>query len=135
MEENHYLYKVFYKKHTIILKQQDHYGKYIKLRQQYPKFRYVDYSYQIINNELVLKFTFDISGVYTFSPQLKLQHRSFYKLNDLTEGVMRRLPSKSLFCLFTGGDKPGGVTGPPPLDCNGDMTPRHPSCSFDHFPD
>jgi UDP-N-acetylmuramoylalanine--D-glutamate ligase len=91
MQDLHYFYKVFYKKHTIILKQQDHYGKYIKLRQQYPYFRYVDYAFKIHNNELELKFTFDISGAFTFAPSLKLQHRDFYNLNGLSPESMSNM--------------------------------------------
>jgi UDP-N-acetylmuramoylalanine--D-glutamate ligase len=73
------------------LKPQDHYGKYIKLRQQYPYFRYADYAFEIHNNELELKFTFDISGVFTFAPNLKLQHRDFYNLNGLSPESMSNL--------------------------------------------
>ncbi|MEE4258523.1 MAG: UDP-N-acetylmuramoyl-L-alanine--D-glutamate ligase [Bacteroidales bacterium] len=91
MEENHYFYKVFHKKHTIILKPQDHYDKYIKLRQQYPYFRYVDYAFKIHNNELELKFTFDISDAFTFTPSLKLQHRDFYNLNGLSPESMSNM--------------------------------------------
>ena len=73
------------------MKQQDHYGKYIKLRQQYPYFRYVDYAFKIHNNELELKFTFDISGAFTFTPSLKLQHRDFYNLNGLSPESMSNM--------------------------------------------
>ena len=91
MRENHYFYKVFYKKHTIILKPQHHYGKYIKLRQQYPYFRYVDYAFTINNNELDIKFTFDISGEFTFTPCLKLLHRDFYRLKEISHDALSNM--------------------------------------------
>jgi len=91
MEENHYFYKVFYKKHTIILKPQDHYGKYIKLRQQYPYFRYVDYAFTINNNELDIKFTFDIAGEFMFTPGLKLVYRDFYRLKEVSHEALSNM--------------------------------------------
>ena len=65
------------------MKRQDHHSKYIKFREQYPYFRFVSYSYEINNKNLDIKFTFDLSGKYTFTPTLKLLHRSFYDLNKI----------------------------------------------------
>jgi len=65
------------------LKRQDHHSKYIKFREQYPYFRFVSYSFEINNKNLDIKFTFDLSGKYTFTPALKLLHRSFYDLNKI----------------------------------------------------
>lgn len=91
MQDLHYFYKVFYKKHTIILKQKDHYGKYIKIRQQYPYFKFVDYAFTIYNNELDIKFIFDLAGVYKFAPGLKLLHRDFIKLKNLSHEALSNM--------------------------------------------
>ncbi|MCB2208800.1 MAG: UDP-N-acetylmuramoyl-L-alanine--D-glutamate ligase [Bacteroidetes bacterium] len=73
------------------MKPQDHYGKYIKLRQQYPYFGYVDYAFTINNNELDIKFTFDISGEFTFTPGLKLLNRDFYRLEEMSHDALSNM--------------------------------------------
>ncbi len=73
------------------MKRQDHSGKYIKIRQQYPYFKYVDYTFEIQNNEINIKFTFDMAGEFTFSPQLKLVHRDFYRLADISHDELSNM--------------------------------------------
>jgi len=91
MQDLHYFYNVFYKKHTIILKRQDHHSKYIKFREQYAYFRFVSYSFELNNKNLDIKFTFDLSGKYTFKPTLKLLHRGFYDLNKIPADVLSNI--------------------------------------------
>ncbi len=82
------LHEFFYKKHTIPLMRQNDHHKYNKLREQFPFFRYVNYAYEKKDGNLHVKFTFDISGKYTFNPTLELAHKSFYRLSELSDGEL-----------------------------------------------
>ena len=72
------------------MRQNDHH-KYKKFRERFPYFRYVNYAYEKKDGDLYLSFTFDISGKYTFTPSLKLVHRSFYHLEDLSGDDLNNL--------------------------------------------
>ncbi len=72
------------------MRQNDHH-KYNKLREQFPYFRYVNYAYEKKEGSLHLKFTFDMAGKYTFTPSLKLVHRSFYRLDELSAAELDNL--------------------------------------------
>jgi len=66
------------------MRQNDHH-KYKKFREQFPYFRFVGYEYEQKNGDLNIRFTFDLSGKYTFTPTLKLVHRDFYGLNKIPQ--------------------------------------------------
>ncbi len=73
------------------MKRQNDHHKYNKLREQFPYFRYVNYAYEKKGDDLNLMFTFDIAGEYTFTPSLKLAHRSFYNLSEMLEDDLNNL--------------------------------------------
>jgi hypothetical protein len=53
----------------------DNFKKFIDLRAEYPVFVYESYSIQLINNEIVIRFSFNLNDRYWFYPETRISVR------------------------------------------------------------
>ena len=53
----------------------DNFKKYIQLRTDYPVFVYESYSIKLIDNEIVIRFTFNLNNRYRFYPETRIAIR------------------------------------------------------------
>ncbi len=64
--------------------------KFSILRKKYPVFTYESYSHEVINNELHLKYHFNLSGKYDFYPAYVIPLKN-YSLDHLDDNLMSSL--------------------------------------------
>ena len=65
--------------------------KYLNLRKKYPFFEYQSYSFLIKNQILEVEFIFNISGIYTFRPTIKIPEKGFYCWENLKQSELENL--------------------------------------------
>jgi hypothetical protein len=53
----------------------DNFKKYIELRSEYPVFIYENYSISLINNEIVIRFSFNLNNRFQFYPETRISVR------------------------------------------------------------
>lgn len=65
--------------------------KFLKLREQFPRFVYESYTFRLENGVMSLKFKFVLSDTYTFEPQIEIPARSFYNWERLSTAQLSNL--------------------------------------------
>jgi len=66
----------------------DHNNKFKELREKFSYFTYESYEYTVGGDSLDIKFTFDLSGKYVFTPTLRFPFRDFYDIENIPPAVL-----------------------------------------------
>ncbi|MCK5344212.1 MAG: hypothetical protein KAR20_12450, partial [Candidatus Heimdallarchaeota archaeon] len=72
-------------------KLEQNHKKYLNLRKEYPFFEYQSYSFLIKNQILEAEFVFNISGIYSFRPTIKIPAKGFYDWENLKQPELENL--------------------------------------------
>jgi len=63
-------------------------NRFKELREEYPFFEYQSYSYQLKNGVVEAEFCFNLANKFLFKPIIRIPARTFYNVNNLTEGEL-----------------------------------------------
>jgi len=64
---------------------------FTELRKRYTYFTYEGYEYAIGRESLDIKFSFNLSGTYTFTPTLRIPLRKFFDFNNIPPSVLENI--------------------------------------------
>lgn len=69
----------------------NHYNKFKELRERFSCFTYERFEYTIGGSSLEVKFTFNLSGTYTFTPTLRIPFRNFFDVENIRPAALENI--------------------------------------------
>ena len=78
----------------------DNFKKYTELRSEYPVFVYESYSIELINNEIIIRFAFNLNNQFQFFPETRISVRS--GISDIFFNKGGKLSDLNIFAFNIG---------------------------------